>query len=117
MSTPAWKSLVESLRARKVESPYLDRLEARLGADLHGAAIGGQSLERELLEEMAHALSHAEDKVNVALLELEVAGREHDGAADKTARERARRAYNEKREVAVHARWELMIHREALGFR
>ncbi len=115
MVEPAWKSLVESLRASRVESTYLDRLEARLG-DLRQAGLQRTSLAQEILEEMAYALGRAEDKVNLALLELELASRALDDADDQ-ARVRRRDEYNQQREVAVRARWELEIHREAIGFR
>lgn len=112
---PAWKRLVESLRAQKVESVYLDRLESRLG-DLAAARRAGYGgLEQEIVEEMAFALGRAEDKVNAALLELELAGRALDAAAPAD-RDRLRAAYNERRAAAATARWELVIHRESLGF-
>ena len=107
---PPWKSLVEDLKDQGFESPYLDRLHERVHAYLDR-----QSLEREILEEMAYALGRAEDKVNLALLELDVLAAELD-AAHAPPPERVR-AFNDKRAEAQAALRDLLIHREALGFR
>ncbi len=113
---PAWKRLVESLKDSSFESPYLDRLAARLSTTNLRVAAGLGSIEREIVEEMAYALGRAEDKVNAALLELDVAARAVD-TADDEARHAAVAEFNALREAAITARWELLIHRESLGFR
>ncbi len=115
---PPWKRLVESLKARDYESPYLDRLSRRLEAQSKvRSSLGVKQLEREILEEMAYALGRAEDKLNVALLELQVAGDEVDAAADDEERAEKLEAYGERWARAERVRWEFLIHREALGFR
>jgi hypothetical protein len=112
-SEPSWKKLVDELRARGHESPYLDRLRERLPV---GGAVA--DLQREILQEMASALGRAEDKVNVALLQLEVQGKALDAMAPgDAARPRALARFDELREAALRALWELKVHREALGFR
>jgi hypothetical protein len=113
---PTWKRLVEQLRAEGHKSPYLDRLKQRLPAS------GLADVAAEILREMASALGRSEDKVNVALLELEVMGKKLDALAarkDADPEERAARvaAFNQQREAAATALWELRVHREALGFR
>jgi len=112
VSEPAWKKLVEELRAQGHESPYLDRLRERLPK---GGSL--EDLQREILQEMASALGRAEDKVNVALLELEVQGKTIDAMPADVDRSKAIAAFNRKRDDAVRALWELRVHREALGFR
>ncbi|WP_437925916.1 hypothetical protein WMF37_43800 [Sorangium sp. So ce291] len=119
MAEPTWKKLVDQLKNEGHRSPYLDRLRQRLPAS------GPSDIAGEILREMASALGRSEDKVNVALLELELQGKALD-ALDALARrqgadprERAARvaAFNRQREVATQALWELRVHREALGFR
>lgn len=111
MADRPWRSLVAELTDAGHESPYLDRLRRRLDV-----SQGRDSLETEIIREMAAALGRAEDKVNAALLELELAGR---ALATAVAGERRRCAasFNARRATALRARWELLIHREALGMR
>jgi len=112
MREPPWKNLVRHLGDSGYESPYLDRLRARLDA-------GGvrQSLETEIVREVAAALGRSEDTVNHALLELELAGRAADAAADDAERAAHTTRFNQLREQALRARQYLRIHREAVGFR
>ena len=113
MAVP-WKELVESLKRSGFQSPYLDRLSARMNPKQLGVIPRG--IEAEILEEMAAALCRAEDKVNAALLELDVLEQGVRRAADAGERERAVEAFNRKRDDALNARWELLVHREAVGF-
>ena len=108
---PPWKSLVEQLYDEGYESPYLSRLRDRY--EIHRRVEGDESLEREILSEMAYSLGKAEDKVNHALLELELAGRECDARGDDEA---SVARFNERREHALRVRRDLLIHREALRF-
>lgn len=114
-SPPPWKRLVLELTDQGFESPYLDRLRRKLDVDQ-----AHRELEKEILQEMAAALGRAEDKVNLALLELQLRERELDLRAASSVPERldeAIDAYNAQRDVARRYVWELTIHREALGFR
>ncbi|MGF1468174.1 MAG: hypothetical protein ACFCGT_18800 [Sandaracinaceae bacterium] len=107
MAEPAWKSLVEQLWDQGRRSPYLERLRRRYDVRLPSVTI-----EREILEEMASALGRAEDRVNVALLELELLAEACDRRADAASIE----AFNAKREEALRVRRDLLIHRDALRF-
>jgi len=109
---PAWKSLVEKLTDEGYESPYLTRLRERYGVVPRGQS-GAEALEYEILSEMASALGRAEDKVNVALLELELAARACDAGGDDPE---SVAVYNAKREHALRVRRDLLIHRDALRF-
>lgn len=116
MSEPPWKHLVDQLRAEGHSSPYLDRLRQRL------PATGRSDLATEILQEMASALGRAEDKINAALLTLELQGKlldelARDQGADPDERASRVAAFNRQREAAKQALWELRVHREALGFR
>ena len=118
MSEAPWKKLVEQLRASDIESPYLDRLRARM-------PTGSSELAREILREMASALARSEAKVDAALLRVDLEARAIEEIAGAEVRDAAWRreinariaAFNREREVALHCRWELLVHREALGFR
>ena len=107
-----WQSLVRELRDNGHESPYLDRLRAR-----YDVAVAQEELEREIIHEMAAALGRSGEKVDVALLRLELAGRALAAATDAHERERLVVAFNARRDEALKARQELRIHREAVGIR
>jgi hypothetical protein len=106
---PTWRSLVRELTDAGFESDYLDRLRGRLDV-----AQAQASLEKEIIAEMASALGRAEDKLNVALLRLEIAARELAAAAPSD-HDRCLAAYDARHDEATTARWEFVIHREALG--
>ncbi|MBU6283903.1 hypothetical protein KGQ64_16795 [bacterium] len=114
MREKPWQRLARELRAEGFESPYLDRLEERV--DVEAAQ---DRLEKEIVQEMACALGRAEEKLLVALLEVELAARDLDRAGDGDGEERAaaRARFNERRDAAWQARHELLIHREAIGIR
>ena len=105
----AWRNLVRELTDAGYESPYLDRLKARVDV-----AQAQSSLEKEIIAEMASALGRAEDKLNAALLRLELAGKDLEKAAPA---ERPARAivFDARRADALQARWELVIQRESVG--
>lgn len=116
MRSPPWKRLVEQLKSDGFESPYLERLSQRLVVDRDSAHA---ELEKEIRAEMAAALGRTEDKVNLALLELDVAGKAVDAAegGPRDALVAAITEYNRLREAAERALRDLMIHREAIGIR
>jgi hypothetical protein len=112
MRDAPWKTLVRELTAAGCSSPYLDRLRERVDV-AHAQA----SLETEIVREMAAAIGRADDKVNVALLRLELATRAWTDAREPEARRRCAREVNARRAEALGARWELLVHREAVGMR
>src|SRR5262245_15328366 len=107
-----WQRLVHELTSTGHESPYLDRLRARVDPEQ-----SQNDLERELVQEMAAALGRAEDKVNAALLRLELAAHALDATPDGPERPARLADYHQRRDEALRARHELLIHREAVGFR
>lgn len=112
MREAPWTKLVRELKDTGYESPYLDRLRARL--DPAEALV---RLEAEIVQEMAQALGRTEDKLNYALLRVELAGRAVDAASDDLERYERVRAFNALRAEAIEARRNLQIHREAIGIR
>jgi hypothetical protein len=120
MRSRPWRTLARHLSSGDFERPYIGQLRGKL--DVEQAQ---EELEKEIQREMASALGRAEDKVNLALYELEVIGREitaltenRESEDDWAHRANARvEAFNCQRGVAQQRLWELVIHREALGFR
>ena len=112
MSERPWQALVRELRDSGFESPYLARLRAR-----HDVAAAQEQLEKEIIREMAQALGLSGEKVDVALVRLEVAGRAVAAAATHDERAHAIARFNALREDALRLRHELRIHREAVGIR
>ena len=112
MREAPWSRLVRELKDTGYESPYLDRLRARLDPEEAVAR-----LETEIVQEMAQALGRTEDKLNYALLRVELAGRAIDAAPDALARYDRVQEFNALRAEAVEARRNLQIHREAIGIR
>jgi hypothetical protein len=117
------RELIESLSDSGLESPYLDRLRARVRGRSDNQALAG--LQQEILGEMAAALGRAETHVDEALLRCEVVGRRIDelerrrstGEAVEGELSKAIDEFNAEREVAGRRLWELLVQREALGIR
>lgn len=112
MRAPPWKNLVRELSRSGFESPYLDRLKKKVDVEL-----ATEELEKEIVQEMASALGRAGDKVDYALLRLEVVARAIDEAPSPGERRARIARWNVLREEAIQARYELRIHREAVGIR
>ena len=112
MRDAPWTRLVRELKDTGYESPYLDRLRARLDP-----AEAVSRLETEIVQEMTQALGRTEDKLNYALLRLELAARAIDEAPDPLVRYDRVKEFNTLRDEAIQARRNLQIHREAIGIR
>jgi hypothetical protein len=111
-----WKKLAAELREHGVESRYLPRIEARVTPEDQL-----EQLERELAQEMAAALGRTEDRLNFALAELELSRARYDRAVASAAPEAERHAlceaFNSQRAHAEKRLRDLLIQREAMGFR
>jgi hypothetical protein len=110
------KRLASELISHGIDSEYLARVEARLSREERL-----ETLQTEIAQEIAGALGRADTRVNLALAELQLCRARYDRAAQAGApyAERAElaRAFNEQRTVAQARLRELLIHREAVGFR
>lgn len=111
-----WKKLAADLRDHGIESRYLPRIEARVTPEDQL-----ETLEREVAHEMASALGRTEDRLNLVRAELELDRARFDRAVAAGAPEAARRAlceaFNARRAQAQMRLRDLLIQREALGFR
>lgn len=111
MSKSPWKKLAAELVENGIESKYLARVQARVSPEQRLEGV-----EQELVQEMAGALGRSEDRVNLALAELELLAARHRRAAPHE-RGRVAALFNAQRLVAQTKLRELLIHREAVGFR
>lgn len=105
------RDMVHRLKDHNLQSTHLDRLRQLVSAEEQQA-----SLEAEIRQEMANSLGRAATKVDVALLELELIEQEVRQSGQKPTAEQIER-YNQQRELALRARLDLRIHREAVGLR
>jgi hypothetical protein len=110
------KRLAAELVAQGIDSQYLSRVLARV--DSEGQL---ESIQAEIAREVAQALGRTEDRVNLALAELELHKARYEQAvrsgAPASERDRHAAAFNAQRTVAQARLRELLIHREACGFR
>lgn len=116
MRVPPWKKLASELRDHGVDSRYLARVEARVTPEDRL-----ESLELEIAQEMAGALGRTEDRLNLALAELELCEARYARAVREGAPAEVRsalvEAHDAQRKVAQQRLRELLIQREAMGFR
>ena len=105
-----WKHLMDQLNSAGYESP--DRVRRR--EQLAARGVAQPTIQQELLSEMADALKRAEDKLLDA---IQVAEGARDAIPDAGAPglEAALEAFREARARAERRKWELMVHRQALG--
>ncbi|MGE0320772.1 MAG: hypothetical protein AB7K71_00170 [Polyangiaceae bacterium] len=108
------RDLVKRLSAEGFQSPYLERLRAKTADARRNAELG--KIQREIVEEMAASLGRAEDRINRALLELDVLT-ERMRNAEGESLALLIDDFNRMREYAKLRVRDLRIQREALGFR
>jgi predicted type IV restriction endonuclease len=108
--------LAADLAEQGVESVYMERIRRRVDAEQEL-----KQLEQELAGEMARALGKTEHALNLALAELELLEarfvRLERARAGVLALEQAAQAFNAQRTLAERRLRDLVIHREAVGFR
>jgi hypothetical protein len=111
-----WQKLAADLAEQGVESVYMERIRRRVDAEQEL-----KQLEHELAGEIARALGRTEHTLNLALAELELLEARFaqllQGGASVLALEQAAEAFNAQRTLAERRLRDLVIHREAAGFR
>lgn len=96
---------------------YLEQIR-----DMHDPSLHIKTLEEELLGSIGQALGKQGEKVDICLRTMQkhlqtyqqALLEDEDHEVVKTIAARA--AYNEARQHAIQARWELLVHRQAAGF-
>lgn len=112
-SSLPFKRLASELKAHGVESQYLARVEKVLSPEEQL-----ESLQVEIMREVANALGRSEVRVNLALAELELHKARYDRAvAQGEPTQPLIEAYNAQRKLVQGRVRDLQIQREALGFR
>lgn len=113
---PPWQKLAAELREYGVESPYLERVRARVDAEQELRA-----LQDEIAGEIARALGKTEERLNLAMAELDLCraklARVRAAGLSGSELQAAVAAFNSQRSVAEKRLRDLVIHREAAGFR
>lgn len=94
------------------ESVYLNRLRG-----IHDAKAHVDTIADEMAEEMARALGRTASAADYSYALLERARDAHAAAAAGADRDAAADAFEAQRAVAARARQDLLIHRQALGFK
>jgi len=112
----AWERLAGQMQDEGFRSPYMDKLHAKVpSASTPEAAVKG--VEDEIKGEIAASLSSAESKIHRALALLEYAKERAARAASKSEEKEAVEAYNAIRREAMVARHNLLVQRQACGFK
>ena len=117
MTNPAAvKRLAADLIAQGVESKYMARVLERVSPDQQL-----DNLRKEIAQEIAQALGRSEDRVNLALAELELLRARYERARGAGAPQAEllalAEAHDAQRVIAKARLHDLLIHREAIGFR
>lgn len=111
-----YKRLAAELVAHGVQSTYIARIEGRVGPIQRI-----ESLQAELNQDIAGALGQSDLRVLFALAELELHRARYDRAVQTRASDSElaalANAFNKQRLLAQKRLRELLIHREAVGFR
>lgn len=95
-------------------SDYMEAIRAT-----HDPSLHLKTIEDELMQTMGQALGKQGDKILHALRRMDDAYQEYTKALEedhcRKSAKKAVEAYNEHRSSAVKARWELIVHRQAIG--
>mmetsp|Transcript_24738 Transcript_24738/g.52711 ORF Transcript_24738/g.52711 Transcript_24738/m.52711 type:complete len:256 (+) Transcript_24738:420-1187(+) len=120
----SWESGARRIRNTTVESKYLEHLR-----EVHDPAAHVKTIEDELKGAIGKALGKQGQKILMYTRLMDQERRKHEeflerldgeGGADAECLEKELRecatAHNEYRKECLHARWELIVHRQAVGF-
>jgi len=111
----SWERSAKLVKNTDVTNPYLDQMRA----EVVDPGLQLKTIEDELCGAIGKALGKQGEKVLIAIREMK---KEHaryleciQDRALEEALESAQR-HNEARQRAIKARWELLVHRQAVGF-
>ncbi|KAL3801001.1 hypothetical protein ACHAW5_000776 [Stephanodiscus triporus] len=110
-----WERGAKLVKDTDVTNPYLDRVRS----EVVDPALQIKTIEDELCAAIGKALGKQGEKVQFALREMKEARAQYleciHAQAYEGAMESARH-HNDARKRAIKARWELLVHRQAVGF-
>mmetsp|Transcript_2837 Transcript_2837/g.5910 ORF Transcript_2837/g.5910 Transcript_2837/m.5910 type:complete len:249 (-) Transcript_2837:728-1474(-) len=116
--TTSWERSASLVKNTDVKGDYVEHIR-----NIHDPSQHIKTLEEEIMGAMGQALGKQDVKVAAAINAMEkelnlytsLVNEDADGKESASANESARR-YNRLREDAKKLRWELLVHRQAIGF-
>lgn len=116
-STTTWERGAIAVKNTDVSNPYLEAIR-----DTHDPSLHLKTIEDELKGTIGKALGKQGDKIFHAVYRMNEEFKVYQEELDKNETidhpnvQASAKRYNELRKQAIHARWELMVHRQAAGF-
>ena len=112
----SWERGARLVKDTRVENTYLEHIRAS-----HDPSLHVKTIEDELKGTIGKALGKQGDKVKTYLKAMDQARQQYElllrdhEITDQKVVETAKK-YNAYRKSCLHARWELLVHRQAVGF-
>ncbi|KAL7431835.1 hypothetical protein ACHAXH_005561 [Discostella pseudostelligera] len=113
--TTTWERGAKIVKDTDIVNPYLDRVRS----EVVDPALHLKTIEDELCGAIGKALGKQGEKVSFAIDEMKVAHTQYLECIHAQSYERALQCaqlHNDARKRAIQARWELLVHRQAVGF-
>ena len=108
-----WERSAKQVQNTNIQNQYLEKMRT-----VHDPNQHIKTLEDELMGAMAEALKKQSDKIYIEYHQMnELLNIYLDDSLSLKRRKDARIKFNECRNAAKHAKWELIVHRQAIGFR
>ena len=114
-TTKSWERSAKLVKNSDVTNPYLERIRS----ETVDPALQLKTIEDELCGAIGKALGRQGEKIGFALSEMEKEFQRYEEFLRFRAWEEAlmcAHRHNEARKRAIKARWELLVHRQAVGF-
>jgi hypothetical protein len=113
LRSTVWERQAKQIQNKHVQNPYLDLMR-----EAHDPRLHLKTLEDELQGAIGSALGKQGQKLLGLLNELGEAYSKYEEACTSkpNSMEQTANNYNTIRKLAIQARWELMVHRQAAGF-
>ena len=111
----SWERGAKLVKKTDVTNQYLDKVRA----EVDPALLQIKTIEDELCGAIGKALGKQGDKVLIAIRKMKEEHLQYIEHIKNQSYEQALQAalsYNEARKNAIKARWELLVHRQAVGF-
>ena len=112
----SWESGARLVKNTHVENQYLDHIR-----DIHDPSLHLKTIEDELKGTIGKALGRQGEKILNFLKLMEQERQQYEILRQQqptcdTKLSQCAKQHNHYRKLCIHARWELMVHRQAVGF-
>lgn len=114
-TTTTWERGAKIVKDTDVVNPYLQRVRS----EVVDPALHLKTIEDELCGAIGKALGRQGEKVSFAINEMKEAHAQYLECIHAQCHDKALHfayLHNDARTRAIHARWELLVHRQAVGF-